>query len=298
MWLWDGWLEVNSVPLKNASPLTASASPRQAGAALLQNLLSLREPPRAGCVQTPRLGAVYKENHPFWERSPPPWRAIGWARRGPAPPAPSLWVPLKWANAPRSGGVRSLSRGAEMGSKGGPACGAGWDRGWGAAERDPDSLPPSRLGGCFLLVPDSPELQAEAGGGFGGVEGERGGSVGYPLPQDRALESKSRKAPSPSLGPRRRCHSGADGPTQLQAGPPPPREPKLSPRLGRPGPSPTRWRGPRGACRGGPCAWGWGCPALVKGRWEGAYREDTKGSQTPRRTVGMGQGLIGVRVRG
>ncbi|XP_059522128.1 reticulon-2 isoform X3 [Myotis daubentonii] len=71
----------------------------------------------AGCLQTPRLGAVYKENHPFWELSPPPWRAIGWARRGPAPPAPSLWAPLKWAKAPRSGGARSLSRGAEMGSK-------------------------------------------------------------------------------------------------------------------------------------------------------------------------------------
>lgn len=128
------------------------------------------QPPRTaeGWLRTDtRLGAVYKENHPFWERSPPPWRAIGWARRGPAPPAPSLWVPLKWANAPRSGGVRSLSRGAEMGSKGGPACGAGWGRGWGAAERDPDSLPPSRLGGCFLLVPDSPELQAEAGGVWG-----------------------------------------------------------------------------------------------------------------------------------
>lgn len=30
-------------------------------------------------------------------------------------------------------------------------------------ERDPDSLSPSNLGECFLLAPDSPELQAEAG---------------------------------------------------------------------------------------------------------------------------------------
>uniref|UniRef100_A0A8C0QZ92 Reticulon n=1 Tax=Canis lupus dingo TaxID=286419 RepID=A0A8C0QZ92_CANLU len=48
---------------------------------------------------------VYKESHPFLELSPPLGRAIGWVQRGPR------------AKSLRSSGVRSLSLGAEMGSK-------------------------------------------------------------------------------------------------------------------------------------------------------------------------------------
>lgn len=45
--------------------------------------------------------------------------------KGAPPPTPSLRVPLKWAKSLRSSGVRSLSLGAEMGSKGGLAERAG-----------------------------------------------------------------------------------------------------------------------------------------------------------------------------
>lgn len=127
--------------------------------------------------------------------------------KGAPPPTPSLRVPLKWAKSPRSSGVRSLSLGSEMGSKGGLAGRAemgagGWWKGiqiryfpqiWGDVS-------------YWSQIPQSCRLGL---GGLGGVQGRHKESVGRPLPQDGPLGPKRREAPSPILRLRRRCHSGA-----------------------------------------------------------------------------------------
>lgn len=85
--------------------------------------------------------------------------------KGARPATPSLRVPLKWAKSPRSSGVRSLSLGAEMGSKGGIAGRAGTGAG---GQRKGNQIRYLSVGGCFIWVPDSLELQTGAGG-FGGI---------------------------------------------------------------------------------------------------------------------------------
>lgn len=135
----------------------------------------------------------------------------------------------------------------------------------------PDSLlSPSKLRVCFLRVPDSPELQAEAGG-VAGVSRERMEGAWGPLsPEPRLWGPRAGRPPPPVSGPGGAVTQDLDRPAQLWARlPPPPSVPKLRPRLRRPGPSPTHWHRPWGGCKGGPCIAGRGRPALVRGRWEG-----------------------------
>lgn len=99
-------------------------------------------------------------------------------------------------------------------------------------------LPKSGGGGCFLLVPDSSELQAGARGAEGmsrkGVERTWG-----PLSPKPALWGpRAGRPPPPTAGPGGAVTQELDKPAQLRARPPPPSVPKLSPRLRRPGPSP------------------------------------------------------------
>lgn len=146
------------------------------------------------------------------------------------------------------------------------ACGAGWHGGWGTAERDPDSLPPSspREDVC-CWPPDSPELQAEAGGLQGVSRESVEGAWGTLSPKTGLWSPRAGRRPPPASGPGGAVTQELDGPTQLQARPPPPSEPKLSPRLGRPGPSPTRWPG-LGSLQGGSLRLGGGGAACSSER--------------------------------
>lgn len=192
--------------------------------------------------------------------SPPLWRAIGWVQRGPAPPVPSLWVPLKWAKAPRSSGVRSLSLGAEMGSKGGHAGRAGMRAG-GRRKGIQIRYRPQIWEDVsyWSQIPQLCRLRLGAWGCRWKVWRERG--VPSPPRLCFGVQEQEGTLPQPQAQAALSLRSWMSQ-HSCRPGPLPPSVPKLSPRLRRPGPSPTCWRGPGGACWGGPCAWGVGVACL------------------------------------
>lgn len=199
--------------------------------------------PAFGCLQREpyRFGIVPTSMESHW---------LG--TKGAPPPIPSLRVPLKWAKSLRSSGVCSLSLGgAEMGSKGGLSGRAG-TRGLGDRGKGPRfAFVALNSGGCFLLVPDSPEMQTGAEGLWGYL-GRAWWECGVPSLSSRSFGAREQRGPLPqplvqaalSLSSRTGQHSCGRGSLPRSA-------PKLSPHLRRPGPSPTQWRRPRGACRGG-----------------------------------------------
>lgn len=88
------------------------------------------------------------------------------------------------------------------------------------------------------------------------------------------------------------------GQHSCRPGPLPPASLNLAPASGDPAPPPPAGAGLGEPAGEAPAPGGGGWQALVKGRWEGVYREGAKGSRSPRRTFRMRQGLIGVRVSG
>ena len=86
-----------------------------------------------------------------------------------------------------------------MGSKGGLSGRAGTlgREGWGTMERAPDSLlSPSTLWECFLLVPDSPEMQAGAEGLWGYL-GRAQWECGVPSLSRRSFGAREQRGPLP-----------------------------------------------------------------------------------------------------
>lgn len=198
-------------------------------------------------VDIPAFGCLQREPHRFGI-VPTSMESHWLGTKGAPPPIPSLPVPLKWAKSLRSSGVCSLSLGgAEMGSKGGLSgrAGALGREGWGTVERAPDSLlSPSTLGECFLLVPDSPEMQAGAEGLWGYL-GRAWWECGVPSLSSRSFGAREQRGPLPlplvqaalSLSSRTGQHSCGRGslpsaclnlaPASDDPAPPPPNGPGL-----------------------------------------------------------------------
>lgn len=178
--------------------------------------------------------------------------------KGAPPPTPSLPVPLKWAKSPRSSSVLSSAShleqrwGVKVGLRSGPV-----GPGLGDGERGPDFLSsPSNLRVCFLLVPDSPELQAEAGGLWGCLEREWS-ERGVPFPLSRGFGAQEQEGPPPPVsGPGGAVTQDPDRPAQLRARhlPLPPACLNLAPASGDPAPPPPTGTGLGEATREGP-AW-------------------------------------------
>lgn len=116
--------------------------------------------------------------------------------KGPLPLTPSLRVPLKWAKSLRSSSVCSLSLGAEMGSKGGLSGRVG-TRALGDRGKGPRFTFIALIsGGCFLLVPDSPERQAGAEG-LRGCLGRAWREYGVPSLSSRSFGAQEQRGPLP-----------------------------------------------------------------------------------------------------
>lgn len=172
------------------------------------------------------------------------------------PPTPARGVPLKWAKSPRSSGVRSLSLGSEMGSKGELAGRA--ETGAGGWRKGIQIRYFPQIWGDVSYWSQIPQSYGWVWGALGvskeGIKREWGALS----PKMGLWGLRAGRPPPPSSGPGGAVTQELDTPAQLQARPPPPSVPKLRPRLRRSGPSSTHWHRPRGAGRGGPCALGYG----------------------------------------